>query len=56
MQVTMGFSYSNWPQNWAQQTRHCRCRQEGKEPHIDIACPFDHPVSLKEQERSNTKT
>ena len=36
--------------------RHRSCRQEGKEPRIDIACPFDHRVSLKEQERSNTKT
>ena len=29
----MGFSYSNWPQNWAQQTRHRSYRQEEKELH-----------------------
>ena len=30
MQVTMKFSYSNCPQNWAQQTSHRIYRQERK--------------------------
>ena len=44
----MGFSYSNWPQNWPKKNRHRSCNKKERSCAItDIAFPFDHRVKRK---------
>ena len=48
--ITMGFSYSNWPQNRPKKNRHRSCNKKERSCTItDIAFPFDHQVKRNRQ-------